>query len=158
MENKEIIESIEKKLSEAQEALSTLKKKLGSEKIIIPNSNFLYIPSIDKEVEIEVHDKNKSWDDLKQQYGEDFEKQLLTRQECETILKDSEISKLLKMDGSSNDDDFFIQQPFNLNRKNGYIAQFDADSDSVYLYCRVNSYDSGSTLGVRFVRKILKKK
>jgi hypothetical protein len=44
---------------------------------------WVYIPEIDKEVEIEVHDKNKSYDDLKKIYGDNFDKNLLTREECE---------------------------------------------------------------------------
>jgi len=60
------------------------------------------------------------------------------------------------MDGSSSKDDFFIQQPFNQNRKNGYVAGFCVVSGDADLYCYRDSDDSDSTLGVRFARKILK--
>lgn len=113
---------------------------------------WLDIPELKISVEIEVHDKNKSWDKLKLS---DREKELLTAEQC-IWLANSKYAKTLKMDGSSSEDDFFIQQPFNLNRKNGYVARFYAYSDYAVLYCdRYSSY-SDSNLGVRFVRKISK--
>ena len=100
-------------------------------------------------VEIEVHDKNKSWDKLELSKRED---ELLTSEQC-IWLANSKYAKQLKMDGSSSEDDFFIQQPFNLSKANGRVAWFDVDSDCAYLYCDGDSDDSYSSLGVRFVRK-----
>jgi len=113
-----------------------------------PNK-WLNIPELKISVEIEVHDKNKSWDELNLS---DREKELLTVEQC-IWLANSKYAKKLKMDGSSDSDDFFIQQPFNLNRKNNYVAWFYADSGCADLYCDWYSDDSDSTLGVRFVRK-----
>ena len=118
------------------------------------SKGWLDIPELKISVEIEVHDKNKSWDDLK--LGE-RESELLTAEQC-IWLANSKYAKQLKMDGSSTKDDFFIQQPFELNRKNGYVARFDVDSGGADLYCGCGSGDSGSSLGVRFVRKISKAK
>jgi len=113
---------------------------------------WLDIPELGISVEIEVHDKNKSWDKLGLK---DRENELLTYEEC-IWLANSKYAKQLKMDGSSLDDDFFIQQPFELNRKNGFVARFYADSNWVDLYTGYDSRDSVSTLGVRWVRRIEK--
>ncbi len=87
-------------------------------------SKWLDIPELKIFVEIEVHDKNKSWDELGLSKRE---KELLTVEQC-IWLANSKYAKKLKMDGSSSSDDFFIQQPFNLSRKNGYVAGFYAGS------------------------------
>lgn len=113
------------------------------------STGWLNIPELKISVEIEVHDKDKSWDDLGLKDRED---ELLTSEQC-IWLANSKYAKQLKMDGSSSKDDFFIKQPFNLNRKNGHVARFYADSDYANLGC--GRYSSGSCyyLGVRFVRR-----
>ncbi len=118
------------------------------------SKGWLEIPELKISVELEVHDKNKSWDELNLK---DREKELLTVEQC-IWLANSKYAKELKMDGSSSKDDFFIQQPFNLSRKNGYVARFNAGSDCADLVCYRSSVNSDSYLGVRFVRKIEKSK
>ena len=118
------------------------------------SKGWLDIPELGISVETEVHDKDKSWDNLGLK---DKEKRLLTYDQC-VFLANSKYAKTLKMDGSSTKDDFFIQQPFNLNRKNGYVARFFANSDYAYLYCWLDSDYSVSTLGVRLVRLLKKTK
>lgn len=118
------------------------------------SKGWLDIPELGISVEVEVHDKDKSWDELGLK---DREKELLTVEQC-IWLANSKYAKQLKMDGSSSKDDFFIQQPFDLNRKNGYVAGFDAGSGFAVLGCGCGSDYSGSTLGVRFARKISKGK
>ena len=113
-------------------------------------SNVSYVLGKGYEVEIEVHDKNKSWKDLGLK---NKEYKLLTYDQC-VKLANSKYAKQLKMDGSSSNDNFFIQQPFNISRKNGYVARFYAGSDYAGLNCGGNSDYSYSDLGVRFVRKI----
>ncbi len=136
------------KIKQAQELL----KKEGY-KVIVPNEisneGWLDIPELKISVEIEVHDKDKSWDELKLS---EREKELLTAEQC-IWLANSKYAKILKMDGSSSEDDFFIQQPFNLSRKNGYVAGFYTYSDCANLYCDWVSGNSDSYLGVRFARK-----
>ncbi|MBA7493888.1 hypothetical protein ES702_04453 [subsurface metagenome] len=117
------------------------------------SKGWLDIPELKISVEIEVHDKNKSWDKLKLS---DREKDLLTAEQC-ILLANSKYAKQLKMDGSSTKDDFFIQQPFDLSRKNGYVARFVMGSGFAYLDCYWYSDYSFSSLGVRFMRKIKKK-
>ncbi len=118
------------------------------------SKGWLDIPELKISVEIEVHDKNKSWDNLGLSEKED---QLLTSEQC-IWLANSKYAKQLKMDGSSTKDDFFIKQPFDLNKKNGYVARFIAYSDYCYLNCYWDSDGSGSYLGVRFAKKISKAK
>ncbi len=127
--------------------------EIDGEKFVKEESKgWLDIPELGISVEVEVHDKNKSYDDLGLKSRE---KELLTAEQC-IWLANSKYAKQLKMDGSSSNDDFFIQQPFELNRKNGYVAWFYMNSGYAGLNCGRDSDDSYSTLGVRFVRKILK--
>ena len=124
------------------------------ERYIKQNSTgWLDIPELKISVEIEVHDKNKSYDNLGLKDRED---ELLTHEEV-VWLANSKYAKQLKMDGSSSKDDFFFKQPFDLSRKNGYVAWFYTDSGFAYLYCGRYSSGSGSNLGVRFVRRKSKK-
>lgn len=121
--------------------------------IDIDKSKWLDLPELGISVEIEVHDKNKSWDELNLS---EREKELLTVEQC-IWLANSKYAKELKMDGSSSRDNFFIQQPFNMNRNNKYVAGFVAGSDRAGLSCYRYPSDSDSSLGVRFVRKLVKK-
>ncbi len=143
-------------MSKITESIKILKKE--GYKVIAPNEisneGWLDIPELKISVEIEVHDKNKSWDNLNLSKRE---KELLTTEQC-IWLANSKYAKQLKMDGSSSDDDFFIQQPFNLNRKNNYVARFDVGSDCADLVCDGGSGGSVSALGVRFAKKIEKPK
>ena len=110
---------------------------------------WLYIPELKISVEVEVHNKDKSYDDLGLSKRED---ELLTSEEV-IWLANSKYAKQLKMDGSSSKDDFFFKQPFDLSRKNGYVARFYAGSIFANLDCFGCSSDSGFYLGVRFVRR-----
>ncbi len=102
------------------------------------------------EVEIKVHDKNKSWNDL----GLEYEDERLLDIDQVRELSNSKHAKILKMDVSSSEDDFFIDQPFEFNRKKGLVARFIADSYGLDLDTVRNSDYSVSYLGVRFVRKV----
>lgn len=53
---------------------------------------------------------------------------------------------------STGNDDFWIKQPFELNKKNGYAAGFRASSDGVYLDCWDDPTYSDSGLGCIFAR------
>jgi len=110
---------------------------------------WLYIPELKISVEVEVHNKDKSYDDLGLSKRED---ELLTSEEV-IWLANSKYAKQLKMDGSSSKDDFFFKQPFDLSRKNGYVARFVSGSVFADLYCDGGSSFSDSYLGVRFVRR-----
>lgn len=151
MKTQKIQEQIKKK----EEEIAKLKSQLI--RLNIKSSKYIYISQIDKEVEIEVHDKGKSWNELKQIYGEEFESLLLTKEECEKILKNKEVSQILKMDGSSSKDDFFIQQFNEENKKKGYVADFYSDGVGSYFYSGRGSGVADSCRGVRFCRKKISK-
>ena len=70
------------------------------------SKGWLDIPELKISVEIEVHDKNKSWDDLGLTYEDE---RLLTIEQC-IFLANSKYAKQLKMDGNSSEDDFFIKK------------------------------------------------
>ncbi len=128
--------------------------EIDGEKFVKEDSTaWIDIPELRISVEKEVHDKNESWDELNLS---ERESELLTAEQC-IWLANSKYAEQLKMDGSSTKDDFFIQQPFDLSRKNGYVARFNVDSDFANLGCNRDSDYSYSMLGVRFVRKISKK-
>lgn len=110
------------------------------------------VPELGIEVEIKVHDKGKSFNRVKKLIPKRW--RLPTAQECIFLANNKKYARVLKMDGSSSEDDFFIQQPFKLNQKNGYAAWFDAASDRAYLDCNRNPVYSDSSLGVRLVRRI----
>ena len=126
----------------------------GKRYVAEDSTGWLDIPELKISVEIDVHDKDKSYDDLGLSKREE---ELLTYEEV-IWLANSKYAKQLKMDGSSSKDEFFLKQPFDLSRKNGYVARFYADSDCADLDCDVYSYGSGSYLGVRFVRRTKGKK
>jgi hypothetical protein len=124
----------------------------GNRYIKEDSKGWIDIPELNISVEIEVHDKDKSWNELGLK---DREKELLNIDQC-IWLANSKYAKTLKMDGSSTKDDFFIQQPFELNRKNGYVAQFFSGSVRHDLNFNENADVSGYDLGVRFVRPLKK--
>lgn len=120
----------------------------------IKESYWIDIPELGIQVERDVHDKDKSWQDLGLSYDR---KDLLTVEQC-IWLANSKYAKDLKMDGSSSDDDFFIQQPFELNKKNNYLARFIANSDWANLDCDRYAENRNASLGVRYVRPLPKGK
>lgn len=117
------------------------------------NSKWLKIPELKIEIEIEVHDKGKSWDDLELSKRED---DLPTAEMCLFLMKPENLkyAKILKMDGSSSEDDFYIKQYSEVSKKSGYVAYFYADSGGSILHSREGSGGRYSGRGVRFVRKI----
>lgn len=129
----------------------------GSRYIKKDSSNWLDIPELKISVELEVHDKDKSYDELNLSTRED---ELLTSEQC-SFLANSKYAKQLKMDGSSTDD-FFIKQPVDFNMKNGYVLGYGqlfyvvrflegCDCVSLFTYFTSNSF---SFLGIRFCKKL----
>ena len=158
MKTNEMIKELEKQGYQVieLEKIKTANKLLESEGYqvtfnAVNTGQWLKVPELGIEVEIEVHDNNKSWNELNLGTQED---KLLTAEQCIFLANNEKYSKILKMDGSSSSDDFFIKQPFNRNREKGYVAVFYVDSDGADLYCYGVADDSYSVRGVRFVRKI----
>jgi len=139
------------KIQKAKEILEQEGYKITKE---TDESKLLDIPELNISVEIEVHDKGKSWDELNLSARED---DLLTAEQV-LFLMNSKYAKQLKMDGSSSNDDFFIKQYSELSRKNGYVAGFYADSGFSRLGSVGVSDCACSGRGVRFARKLKRTK
>jgi hypothetical protein len=149
-------EIIQDKINKKRQEIEVLEKELKVQLEKKTNtSEWLDVSDVlpNYEVELNVHDKNKSWEDLGLKDKED---QLLTAEQC-IILANSKYASQLKMDGSSTSDDFFIKQPFNMNRVKGYVAGF-----CVVRYWSgfvSDGYSGGAVVcrGVRFCRKKIKR-
>ena len=144
------------KIQQAKELLEKEGYKIIA-KNEISEDGLLEIPELSTEeytfkLEINVHDKNKSWDELGLSERED---ELLTAEQV-LFLMNSKYAKELKMDGSSSNDDFFIKQYSDLSKANGYVAYFFADSWCSYLGSYEYSGVAYSDRGVRFVKKVPK--
>ena len=122
----------------------------------IKDGDWIYIPELQVYVEKKVHDKNKSYDELKQIYGKDFEKMLLTKNQVEVLDANPVYRKIFKMRTLNND--FFIQQYNQENKKKGYVAGFYSYWDGSYFGSDRYSVVAGSYRGVRFVRKKISKR
>lgn len=98
------------------------------------------------EYETETHDFDKKLPYIKIPKGWE----LWTYEDCIKLHNDKKLRKELNLD----DCWFFIEQPFKVNKNN--VARFYADSDGASLDCLGYPRGSGSSLGVRFKRKVKK--
>jgi len=126
MKKEDKIKKLEKKKKEIEEQINNLKN----------NSEWVKIPNTDLEIELNVHHKNKSFDDLKEEFGIDYlNEHLPNLKVVATILENEELTTKLKMNGSSTTDDFYFKQPFKRNEANQYVAYFFAGSVWSFLVC-----------------------
>ena len=149
-------QKIQDKINQKKQEIETLEKELKEQLAKQVNtSEWLDVSDVlpNCEVELNVHDKNKSWNDLGLKDKED---QLLSVEQC-IALANSKYATQLKMDGTSSQDDFFIKQPFNANRAKGYVAEFYSGGGRSGFYSYWDSDGADSYRGVRFVRKKIKR-
>ena len=92
---------------------------------------WIWIPELEIYVEKDVHHKDYSYDQLKEIYGKDFEKMLLTKSQVEVLDASKIYRKIFKMRTWNND--FFIQQYNEDNKKQGYVAVFCGGVKLVYM-------------------------
>ena len=153
MQTQKIQEKISKKKQELEVLEKELKEQLAKQ---VNTSEWLDVSDVlpNCEVELIVHDKNKSYDTLGLK---DKEEQLLTVEQC-IALANSKYASQLKMDGSLSNDDFFIQQPFNVNKSKGLVADFYSGRCGSDFYSGRDSSVAYDYRGVRFVRKKIKGK
>jgi len=88
----------------------------------VSKDNWIYIPELEVYIEKDIHHKNYSYNQLKELYGKDFEKMLLTKSQVEVLNASKTYRKIFKMRTWNND--FFIQQYNEENKANGYVAGF----------------------------------
>jgi hypothetical protein len=145
------IQKLKKEISEDEKKLSEKKSQLYEAE----NKNQLIeVSGTDYVVEKDVHHKNKSYNELKEEFGEHFlNEHLITLYLFEKISENKELLKTLKMDGSSSHDDFFIKQPLVNLAELGKVAMVCVGSCYACLNCRVDDDNHDSTLGVRFCFK-----
>jgi len=152
------IDKLQEQFDKKKKELEKIEEQLKEEKTkqTTEEREWVRIPGTDYEVTKNVIYKGKSYNEIMQL--KKSEEELLTLKQIGEICENPELVKELKMDSSSTNDDFLFKQPFPQNEKRGYVARFFAYSDYANLSCWNDSGDSYSSLGVRFAKKILKRK
>ena len=147
------MKTTQEKVIEAKKNLKELELQLQAEK---DKSNWIKIPELKIEIQSKIHHKGKSYDELKEEFGEEYlEKHLPTYNQLQTLrnLEHKGKYKLGLIDTWE-----FVKQEDLISKKNGYVAGFSAGSGYAGLVCDGDSDGSGSDLGVRFVRRTKEKK
>ena len=145
MEPNKIKTKIEKKKRELKELENQLKREQDK-------SEWVKISELKIEIQSKIHHKGKSYDELKEEFGEEYlEEHLPTYDQLQTL-------KNLEHEGKYNiglkDTWEFVKQEDLFMKEKGRVARFYADSGYAYLYCYENPSLSNSYLGVRFVRAL----
>ena len=147
------MKSTQDKINETEEKLNQLKGQLKKEQ---DKSDWIKIPELKIEVQSKIHHKGKSYDELKEEFGEEYlEKHLPNYNQLQTLRN---LEHQGKYDLGLKKTWEFVKQEDLISKKNGYVARFCANSDCADLGCGVDSDDSDSYLGVRFVRPLKEKK
>ena len=105
------------------------------------------IKELNIEVEKEIHNKNETLAQAMKSCPKGW--RLPTYTELQWLRNSKYCKKLNLVDTWE-----FVEQPDEISKKIGYVAWFYAYSDLAGLDCYRDPHVSGSSLGVRFVRKI----
>lgn len=146
------MKTTEQKIKETEDNLKELKKKKAREE---DKTTWVYIKELGIEVQNKIHHKNKSYDELVEEFGKEFlEKNFLTYNLIQALrnLEHQGKYKLGLIDTWE-----FVKQEDEISKKNGYVARFNAYSGYCSLDCYWVSDYSNSYLGVRFFRERKKK-
>jgi hypothetical protein len=154
-------QKIQDKIKETEDKLKELKLKLQNEQV---NNNLLYVPELGIEIEIEISHKGESYDtimqssDIKEKLANGWRLLSACRKddfvnEVAFLERNENYAKILKIDGSSSNDDFFVEQIFKRNADKGYVAFFYSYGVESYFVSDSYSDDADSYRGVRFCRK-----
>lgn len=154
-------QNIQEQINKTEEKLKELKLKLEKNST---SNNLLYIKELGIEIEIEISHKGKNFNEImnlpeiKEKLKNGWRLLSTARKkdfvnEIAVIVKNETYSKILKMNGSSLNDDFFIEQLFPLNEKNNRVAGFGSYSGWSYLGFDWDADDSDGALGVRLCRE-----
>jgi len=154
-------ENLREKIESKKKELAELEFQLEKE---TPKTGILDVPELGIEVEIEVSYKGYSYDkimalpDVQNKIKNGWRLLCTIRpvdyvNEVAFLENNSIYSKILKMNGSSTKDDFFVSQMYKRNSEKGYVAYFYANSGKSGLNSVEDSDDSYSIRGVRFCRK-----
>ena len=142
------MKTTQEKINQKEVELKELKSQLAKEK---DNVEWIYIKELKIEVQTKIHHKGKSYDELKEEFGEAYlEKHLPTYSQLQKL-------RNLEHGGKYNlgliDSWEFVKQEDLISKKNGYVARFFAYSGYMDLGTGWDSDISDSDLGVRFVRR-----
>ncbi len=147
------MKTIQEKINQKEDELKKLKIQLEEEK---DKSEWIYIKELKIEVQTKINHKGKSYDELKEEFGEEYlEENLPTYNELKE-LRNLEYKGKYKL-GLENTWEFVNQEDL-IAKEKGKVARFGADSGGLGLDADRGSGGSDSDLGVRFVRRNIKKK
>lgn len=146
------MKTTQEKITETEKKLEQLKGQFQKEQ---DKSEWIEIKELKIEIQTKIHHKGKSYNELKEEFGEEYlEKHLPTYSQLQELRNLEHKGKytlgLIKTWE-------FVKQEDLISKKNGHVARFCAGSGCAFLVCVEGSSCSGSGLGVRFVRKISKK-
>ena len=161
MEKNKTQEKIKKDIMETEAKLSKLKSELENCSI---KDNILDVPELELEIEIGVTNIGNSYDkimalpEVKEKIKNGWRLISLCREgdyvnEFAFLENNETYSKILKMNGSSTKDDFYVSQMFKRNAEEGYVAFFYADRGYSDLGSIGDPGNARSYRGVRFCRK-----
>lgn len=143
------MKSTQQKYDETKKTLKELEDQLRKEN---DKSKWIKIPEEGIEIQSKIHHKGKSYDELKEEFGEKYlEKHLPTYNQLQT-LRNLEHKGKYKLGLTKTWE--FVKQEDLISKKNGYVARFYANSGGAGLDCGEDSGYSVSDLGVRFVRRM----
>jgi type IV secretory pathway VirB4 component len=148
-------QKIQSQIDKKEAELKVLREKLKAEQ---DKTEWLYIPELKIEIQTKIHHKGKSYDDLVKELGKEYlESHLPTYSQLQFLrnlaVKENKYTELGLIDTWE-----FVKQEDEISKKNGYVARFCVGWGVAYLVCDWFSCNSGSFLGVRFVRQISGKK
>ncbi len=141
------MKTTQEKINQKEAELQKLKLQLSKEK---DKSEWLYIPELKIEVQTKIHHKGKSYNDLVEEFGEEYlEKHLPTYAQLQELRN---LEHKGKYELGLIDSWEFVKQEDLISKKKGYVSGFGAGSDYVGLDSGGGSSVSYSDLGVRFIR------
>ena len=145
------MKTTERQIKEKEDEIKILKNKLIEKQ---NKKDFIYIKELNIEVQKNKHHLNKSYDELKEEFGEKYlEEHLLTFNEVQK-LRNLESEGKYKL--GLKDTWEFCKQEDLISKKKGLVARFIADSGGLDLYSGRGSDVSDSYLGVRFINRKIK--
>lgn len=117
-------------------------------------TDWIFIPELKIEIQTKIYHKNKSYNDLVNEFGKEYlEEHLPTYAQLQWLRNSKYCNQLGLIDTWE-----FAKQEDEISKKNDYVAWFYAYSDGADFYCIGDPTLSNASLGVRFVRKKISKK
>ena len=137
------MKTTQEKIDTAEKDLKQLKEQLKKEN---EKNDWIKIPELKIEIQTKIHHKDKTYAECEKDLNKG---ESIPTYEQIQWLRNSKYKDQLNLDDTYE----FVQNPDNISKGNGYVAGFYADSGYAILNCDRYSSDSGSNLGVRFVRR-----